>query len=56
MAVTVLQSALVGRVCCASRAASLAEATEGHLAHLVGGEAGALLARCGLAEIAERVR
>ena len=39
-----------------SRAGAVAEAVEGHVARLVGGEAGALLARCGLAEIAERVR
>ena len=39
-----------------SREGAIAEALEGHMARLVGGEAGALLARCGLAEIAERVR
>jgi hypothetical protein len=51
-----LQAALAGRACCASRESAVAEAVEGHVARLVGGEAGALLARCGLAEIAERVR
>lgn len=51
-----IAAALGGRACCAGRAAALARAAEGHMARLVGGEAGALLARCGLAEIADRVR
>jgi hypothetical protein len=51
-----IAAALGGRACCAGRAAALAHAAEGHMARLVGGEAGALLARCGLAEIADRVR
>ncbi len=51
-----MAAALGGRACCAGRAAALARAAEGHMARLVGGEAGALLARCGLAEIADRVR
>ncbi|EIE27799.1 component of oligomeric golgi complex 6 [Coccomyxa subellipsoidea C-169] len=51
-----MAAALGRRACCAGRAAALARAAEGHMARLVGGEAGALLARCGLAEIADRVR
>ncbi|CAL8463754.1 g3288 [Coccomyxa elongata] len=51
-----MAAALAGRTCCAGRAAALAAAAEAHMARLVGGEAGALLARCGLAEIADRVR
>lgn len=51
-----MAAALAGRACCAGRAAALAAAAEAHMARLVGGEAGALLARCGLAEIADRVR
>lgn len=51
-----MAAALGGRGCCAGRSAALERAAEGHMARLVGGEAGSLLSRCGLAEIADRVR
>eukprot|EP00798_Chlamydomonas_sp_ICE-L_P018575 gene18575-25084_t len=38
------------------RSRQLADMVEGHMSALVGGEAGRLLARCGLAEIVERMR
>ena len=41
---------LARHTCAAGRARTLREALDGHLAGLVGGAAGALLARCGLAE------
>ena len=41
---------LARHACAAGRARALREALDGHLAGLVGGAAGALLARCGLAE------
>lgn len=47
---------LARHACCQARARAVRERLDGHLAGLVGGAAGALLARCGLAEVAERVR
>ena len=43
-----------GRAFTADRAASLAKDVDGHVGLLVSGEVARLLARCGMAELAER--
>ncbi|KIZ02121.1 Conserved oligomeric Golgi complex subunit 6 [Monoraphidium neglectum] len=54
--VSAAQAALAPHACCAPRAAALAGAAEELVRQLVRGEVARLLGRCGLAEVAERVR
>jgi hypothetical protein len=51
-----MQAPLSRHKCAAARAARLGELTEGHLAALVGGAAGATLARSRLSEVIDRIR
>lgn len=53
---TAVEAVLAGRRCADNRARKLAAAVEGHVAALVGLEAGRLMGACGLAEVLERVR
>jgi hypothetical protein len=54
--VAAVQAALAPHACCAGRAAALAATADDAVRQLVRGEVARLLARCGLAEIAERMR
>mmetsp|Transcript_20960 Transcript_20960/g.45865 ORF Transcript_20960/g.45865 Transcript_20960/m.45865 type:complete len:707 (+) Transcript_20960:171-2291(+) len=51
-----VMNALGSRSSAAPRVRHLADMVEGHVSALVGGEVGRLLARCGLAEVVERLR
>ncbi len=55
-AAPVLQAVTSLRSFCAARTAALGSAIAEHVEALVGGEVGRLLSRCGLAEIADRIR
>jgi conserved oligomeric Golgi complex subunit 6 len=48
--------ALAGRPICNNRAAAVGELLEAHVSRLVGTQVSFLLARCGMAEIVERIR